>query len=213
MSYPCQCPLKVGDPFAYKPYTCQPDSIYLTYFMSLLLLRSNYYNYLQTGVNQAPYLKNQFSYKVPIYTFKYYSVLDPKIILKTYTYQELFNIFLTSEQYKTLDQVPQSIKSKWDKVDIELYTNLLLLPLTETLYQSIALANQQRSVGRKYSYTFTLPSNIVYTFREEIPAGQIISKCYSGDELIVISRNAQPIVNAYIFKGLFPDFKPDDNYM
>lgn len=211
MSFPCQCPPKVGNPFPYKPYTCQPNTIFLNYFMSLLLLRSNYYNYIQTGVDQAPYLKNKYSYKVPIYTFKYYSLLDPRIFLKTYLYEEVFQISLVAQQYKTLELVPPSIKDKWDKVDVEFYTNILLLPLVESLYNAIAMANQQRAMGLNYSYTFTLPPNVFYIFKEEIPPGQSISKCYPGDELIVISRNAQPIVNAYIFKGMFPDFLPDIN--
>ncbi len=211
MSYPCQCPPKVGEPLPYKAYTCNPDTLFLNYFMSLLLLRSNYYNYLQTGVNQAPDLKNQYSYKVPIYLFKYYSLLDPRIVLKTYTYQQLFNIFLAAQQYKTIETVPISVKANWDKVDVEVYTNILLLPLTEALYQAVALANQQRGLGLNYSYTFTLPPNIVLLFKDEIPPEQAISKCYGANELITISRNAQPIVNAYMFKGLFPDFKPDWN--
>lgn len=211
MSFPCQCPPKIGDPFPYKPYTCQPDTLFLNYFMSLLLLRSNYYNYIQTGVNQAPTLKNKYSYKVPIYLFKYYSLLDPKIVLKTYTYEQVFNIYLIAQQYKTLAQVPPDVKNNWDKVDIEFYTNILLLPTVEALYQAVAMANQQRALGLSYSYTFTLPANIVQIFKDEIPANQSTSKCYPGDELIVISRNAQPIVNAYVFKGLFPGFTPDWN--
>jgi hypothetical protein len=179
--------------------------------MSLLLLRSNYYNYIQTGVNQAPDLRKQYSYKVPIYLFKYYSILDPRVVLKTYTYEQIFQIYLVAQQYKTLVSVPLSIKNKWDSTDIELYTNILLLPMVESLYQSIALANQQRALGLNYSYTFTLPPNVVYLFRDEIPEGQSISQCYNANELITISRNAQPIVNAYVFKGMFPDFKPDWN--
>lgn len=211
MSFPCQCPPKVGEPLPYKAYTCEPDTLFLNYFMSLLLLRSNYYNYIQTGVNQAPDLKNKYSYKVPIYLFKYYSLLDPRVVLKTYTYEQLFNIYLVAQQYKNIQLVPPSIKANWDKTDVELYTNILLLPMVESLYQAIALANQQRGLGLNYSYTFTLPANVVYIFKDEIPPEQATSKCYSGNELITISRNAQPIVNAYIFKGLFPDFKPDFN--
>jgi len=183
----------------------------LNYFMSLLLLRSNYYNYIQTGVNQAPELKNQFSYKVPIYKFKYYSILDPRVVLKTYTYEQVFQIYLVAQQYKTLDSVPASIKDNWDDTDKEFYTNIVLLPTVESLYQAVGLANQQRGIGLSYSYTFTLPAYVVFTFKKEIPEGQATSKCYTGDELIVISRNAQPIVNAYVFKGMFPDFLPDFN--
>ena len=91
--------------------------------MSLLLLRSNFYNYLQTGVNQAPDLKNKYSYLVPIYTFKYYSIVDPKVVLKTYTYEELFNIFLVAQQYKKW-QYPEPIEdlenwlaTSWDWFD------------------------------------------------------------------------------------------------
>lgn len=211
MSFPCQCPPKIGNPFPYKPYTCEPDTLFLNYFMSLILLRSNYYNYIQTGVDQAPNLRKKYSYKVPIYTFKYYSLLDPRIVLKTYTYEEVFQIYLVAQQYKTLEQVPVSIKANWDKTDIEFYTNIVLLPTVEKLYDAVAMANQQRALGLSYSYTFTLPANVVYIFRDEIPPGQATSRCYSGDELIVISRNAQPIVNAYIFKGLFPEFQPDFN--
>lgn len=211
MSFPCQCPPHVGEPIPIKAYTCQKNTLFINYFMSLLLLRSNYYNYIQTGVNQAPDLKNKYSYKVPIYLFKYYSILDPRVVLKTYTYEQLFQIYLVAQQYKTLVTVPISIKKDWDSTDIELYTNILLLPMVESLYQAIALANQQRSLGLNYSYTFTLPPNVVYIFRDEIPDGQSTSQCYNANELITISRNAQPIVNAYVFKGMFPYFKPDWN--
>lgn len=211
MSFPCQCPPKVGEPIPYKAYTCEPSTIYLNYLMSLLLLRAPYYNYIQTGINQAPELRKQYSYIVPIYLFKYYSILDPQVVLKTYNYEEVFQLKLTAEQYKTLEQVPVSIKSKWDSTDIEFYTNLQLLPMTEKLYQSILLANQQRALGLKYSYTFTIPPNVYKILKNDIPEGQSISKCYSENELITISRNAQLFVNAYLFKGMFPDFKPDWN--
>ena len=208
MSFPCQCPPKVGEPFDYKAYQCTPTTLYLNYFMSQLLLRSQYYNYIQTGVNQAPYLKNQFSYKVPIYLFKYYSIKDPRILLKTYTYQQLFDIYLIAQQYKTLDQVPFSVKDNWGPVDKELYNSILMLPMTESLYQAIALANDYRAGGLKYGYTFKLPPNIVAMNKDEIPPGQVISHNYPGDELITISRNARLIVNAYLFKGAFLDFTP-----
>lgn len=211
MSFPCQCPPNIGEPTPIKAYTCQENTLFINYFMSSLLLKSNYYNYIQTGVNQAPELRKQYSYKVPIYLFKYYSILDPRVLLKTYTYEQIFQINLVAEQYKTLESVPNSIKSKWDSTDIELYNNILLLPMVESLYQSIAMANQQRALGLNYSYTFTLPPNVVYIFRNEIPPGQSTSKCYNANELITISRNAQLIVNAYNFKGMFPDFKPDWN--
>ena len=202
----CKCPKYVGEPFPYITYTCEPSSIYINYIMSQLLIRSNYYNYLQTGVNQAPDLKNKYAYTVPIYTFKYYSILDPQIVLKTYTYQQLFNIYLVAQQYKTLDSVPFEVKDNWDDVDKEVYTNILMLPVIESLYQSIALANQYRAEGRDYSYTFTIPRNIILIEREEIPAGQIYSRCYSRDELITISRNAPVFVNAYEFNGMFIEF-------
>ena len=48
----CKCPKYVGEPFPYITYTCEPSSIYINYIMSQLLIRSNYYNYLQTGVNR-----------------------------------------------------------------------------------------------------------------------------------------------------------------
>lgn len=208
MSYPCQCPPKIGEPIPYKTYTCQPNTIFLNYFMSQLLLNASYYNYLQTGVNQAPNLKNQFSYIVPKYTFKYYSVVEPHNWLKTYTYEELFQFHLLSQQYKTLESVPEIIKVDWDATDKQLFNNLLILPMTEKLYQSILLANQQRANGLQYSYTFTIPANIAYTFKDDIPPNQDLSHCYPGDELITISRNARPIVNAYVFKGAFPDYNP-----
>jgi len=201
----CQCPPPLGEPNNYKAYTCFPNSIYINYIMSLLLLRSNYYNYLQTGVDQAPNLKNKFSYLVPIYKFKYYSILNPQKVLKTYTYQELFNIFLIAQQYKTIDSVPFEVRDNWDKVDKELYENILLLPSTGKLYDAIALANSYREQGRKYTYTFTLPPELA----KKAPEFQITSKCYSGDELITISRNAQLIFNAYVFNGQFPYFNPN----
>ena len=81
-----------------------------------------------------------------------------------------------------------------------------MLPVIESLYQAIALANQFRAEGRDYSYTFTIPRNIIAIEREEIPAGQIYSRCYSRDELITISRNAPVFVNAYEFNGMFIEF-------
>jgi hypothetical protein len=200
----CKCPKYVGEPFPYITYTCNSSSIYINYIMSQLLLRSNYYNYLQTGVNQAPLLKNKYSYIVPIYTFKYYSIIDPRIVLKTYTYEQLFNIYIIAEQYKTLASVP--FIDNWDDIDKEVYTNILMLPIIESLYQAIALANQYRSEGRDYSYTFTIPKNIILIEKEEIPDGQVFSKCYSRDELITISRNAPIFVNAYEFNGMFIEF-------
>lgn len=200
----CKCPPPLGEPNHYKAYTCSPDSIYINYIISLLLLRSNYYNYLQTGVNQAPDLKNKYSYLVPIYKFKYYSLINPDKVLKTYTYEQLFYIFLIAQQYKTLDTVPFEVKDNWDNTDIELYENILLLPSTEKLYKAIALANQFRKDGRKYSFTYNCPPSIA----KKAPEGQVVSKCYSGDELITISRNAQLIFNAYVFNGQFPYFSP-----
>ena len=183
----------------------ESNTAYINYIISLLLLRSNYYNYLQTGVNQAPDLKNKYSYLVPIYLFKYYSLLDPKIVLKTYTYEELFNIFLIAQQYKIYDSVPFEVKENWDKVDKELYENILLLPSTGKLYDAIALANSYRAKGLKYSFTYTMPPNLA----RKAPADQITSKCYAGDDLIYISRNAQLFVNEYLFGGEFPYFTPN----
>lgn len=201
----CNCPPPLGEPNHYKAYTCSPNTIYINYIMSLLLLRSNYYNYLQTGVNQAPDLKNKYSYLVPIYKFKYYSLINPQIVLKTYTYEQLFNIFLAAQQYKTLDAVPFEVRDNWDDVDIEVYENILLLPSTGKLYDAIALANSYRAQGRKYSFTYTIPKSLA----KKAPADQVLSKCYSGDELITISRNAQLIFNAYFFNGQFPYFSPN----
>jgi len=204
MSFPCKCPPIGKQPVQYQAYTCQPDSIYINYIMSLLLLRSNFYNYLQTGVDQAPDLKNKYSYLVPIYTFKYYSIVDPKVVLKTYTYEQLFNIFLVAQQYKTYATVPFEIRESWDKVDKECYENIVLLPSTGQLYDAIALANSYRAQGLKYSYTYKIP----YDLSLKAPKGQLTSKCYTGDELITISRNAQLFVNAYLFDGEFPFFNP-----
>jgi hypothetical protein len=128
--------------------------------------------------------------------------LDPQIVLKTYTYQQLFNIYLIAQQYKTLLRVPFEVKDNWDDVDKEVYTNILMLPIIESLYKAITFANQYKAEGRDYSYTFTIPM----IEREEIPAGQIFSRCYSRDELITISRNAPVFVNAYEFNGMFIEF-------
>lgn len=206
MDLPCKCPPPLGEPNNYKAYTCQENTIYINYIMSLLLLRTTFYNYLQTGVNQAPDLKNKYSYIVPIYKFKYYSLINPQKVLKTYTYQQLFNIFIVAQQFKNIDIVPFEVKDNWDNVDLELYENILLLPIIEPLYQAIANANAFRQKGLNYSYTFTLPSQLA----KKAPQGQIISKCYSRDELITISRNAQLIVNAYMFNGAFPYFSPEN---
>lgn len=208
MSYPCQCPPKVGEPFPYKTYSCYPETLYINYIMSQLLLMTNYFNYVQTGVNQAPYLKNKYSYLVPIYTFKYYSIKNQNILLKTYTYQQLFDISLVASQYKSYNRVPFDIRDNWDLTDKELYGTIVLLPFVESLYQAIVNANTFRAQGLKYSYTFTIPPNIAYINEKEIPPNQVLSKCYPGDELITISRNAQQFVNAYVFNGLFIDYKP-----
>ena len=58
--------------------------------------------------------------------------------------------------------------------------------------------------GLKYSYTYKIP----YDLSLKAPKGQLTSKCYTGDELITISRNAQLFVNAYLFDGEFPFFQP-----
>jgi len=203
----CQCPKIIGEPNSYKAYTCTDNTLYINYIISLFLLRTNYYNYLQTGVNQAPDLKNKFSYITPIYTFKYYSLVDPRIVVKTYTYETLFNIFLVAQQYKLYSAVPFEVRDNWDKVDKEVYENIVLLPTIQSLYQAIANANAAREKGLKYTYTFTIPPQLA----KDATYGQVVSKCYTGDELITISRNAQPIVNAYQFHGQFPDFTPEWN--
>jgi hypothetical protein len=206
MSFPCQCPPIVKQPNNYKAYTCSPETLYINYYISQLLLRAPYYNYIQTGVNQAPYLKNKYSYKVPIYLFKYYSITNPNVVLKTYDYQQVFNIYLIAQQYKTLELVPFEVKDNWDAVDKEFYEAIVALPIIEPLYQAVALASAQRAAGRYYTFTFTIPW---YLRKPDIPQDQVISKCYTGDELITISRNAQLFVNAYIFDGRFPDFTPN----
>jgi hypothetical protein len=130
--------------------------------------------------------------------------VNPKVVLKTYTYEELFHIFLVAQQYKTYASVPFEIRESWDKVDKECYENIILLPSTGNLYDAIAFANSYRAKGHKYSYTYKIP----YDLSLDAPKGQLISKCYTGDELIMISRHAQLFVNAYLFDGKFPFFNP-----
>jgi hypothetical protein len=111
---------------------------------------------------------------------------------------------LVAQQYKTYASVPFEVRESWDKVDKECYENIVLLPSTGQLYDAIALANAYRAQGRNYSYTYKIP----YDLSLKAPKGQLTSKCYTGDELITISRNAQLFVNAYLFDGEFPFFQP-----
>ena len=80
----------------------------------------------------------------------------------------------------------------------------MLLTSTGQLYDTIALANAYRAQGRNYSYTYKIP----YDLSLKAPKGLLTSKCYTGDELITISRTAQLFVNAYLFDGEFPFFTP-----
>ena len=100
--------------------------------------------------------------------------------------------------------MPFEVKESWDKVDKECYENIVLLTSTGQLYDAIALANAYRAQGRNYSYTYKIP----YDLSLKAPKGLLTSKCYTGDELITISRNAQLFVNAYLFDGEFPFFTP-----
>jgi hypothetical protein len=90
-------------------------------------------------------------------------------VLKTYTYEELFNIFLVAQQYKTYASVPFEVRESWDKVDKECYENIILLPSTCKLYDAIALANSYRAQGLKYSYTYKIP----YDLSLKVPKGQL----------------------------------------
>jgi len=176
--------------------------------MAQVLLQSNYYNYIKTGVNQSPNYKNQYSYIVPIYTFKYYSIENPNLYEKTYTYQQVFDFSLIALQYKSLIEVPIEVKDKWNKTDIEFYNGITMLPFVQSLYRAVVTASAYRAQGRKYTYTFTAPANLIPIYRKEWEPGQILSKCYTGDELVTIARNAQIFVNAYLFRGHFIDFSP-----
>jgi hypothetical protein len=63
--------------------------------------------------------------------------------------------------------------------------------------------NQDFKVG---DMIHKIVNNIILIEKEEIPDGQVFSKCYSRDELITISRNAPIFVNAYEFNGMFIEF-------
>lgn len=212
MSFPCQCPPKVGEPFDYKPYQCTPHTIYINYLVAQLLLQAPYYNYIKTGVKQAPFFKDKYQYTIPIYTFKYYSIELNHILLKTYTYQQIFDFSLIALQYPSLALVPKEIKENWDDTDKEFFNSIIMLPFVESLYVSIATANEFRAKGKKYTYMVNVPKNLIPIYRKEYEEGQVLTKCYTGDELITIARNARIFVNAYLFRGQFLNFNPEGNY-
>ena len=204
MSFPCQCPPDVKSPFHYQTYQCTPETIYVNYYASFLLVNAPYFNYLRTTVKNSTEYRKKFSYIVPIYKFQYVGINNPDKVLRIYTYEELFNIYLVSEQYKTLMEVPKSIKDKWDKIDKDLYCNLLLLPITDALYNAVLKANEYLQLGLEYGYTFNIPKNIILI--SKIPKDQQTYICWTRDTLITISRNAQQFINAYQFNGLFTTF-------
>jgi len=195
-----KCPTEIKSPFHYKTYECKEDEIFINYYASYLLVKAPFYNYLRTGVKNAPDYRTKFSYLVPIYKFMYYDIDNPSKVLKTYTYEELFQFSLVSEQYK--NNVPYEIKKNWDNVDKNLYDNLLLLPITDKLYDGVNKANEYLQKSLEYGFTFQIPSFI------DVPKQQKKSICWSRDTIITISRNAQTIINAYQFNGLFQSYHP-----
>ena len=188
-----KCP-KIRYPYPYITYKCQEQYLFIDYFISKLLLNAEYFQYIRTGIDNCTKYRREYSYIVPIYHFKYYSMNKPRKLLKTYTYEEIFNISLIAQQYKTPESIPEEIKNKLDEVDLEFYCSTLLLPNLDQLYNAVRLANEYKQNGLQYFFTYNLPK---YFCLEEPTIGQKKAKCYSGAELITIARNAQSIVDAY----------------
>ena len=188
-----QCP-EIRFPYPYITYKCREQYLFIDYFICKLLLNAPYFQYLRTAIDNSSKYRKQFSYIVPIYKFKYYSMNDSNILLKTYTYEEIFNINLIAQQYLTSESIPSNIKDKMDDVDLEVYCSILLLPNLDLLYNAVRLANEYKQNGLEYFFTYNLPKYFCLKHPSE---NQKKSKCYSGAELITIARNAVSIVNTY----------------
>lgn len=193
------CP-DVISPYPYNTYTCSVDTFYINYIISKLLNDAPYFQYLRTGVDNSSKYRNQYSYIVPIYHFKYYAQKDfPNTLLKTYTYEELFNISLVANQYPNPNQIPSQIKDKMDNIDIEVYCSIILFNNLDKLYNAVRIANEYKQKGLQYFFTYNVPKilcNTSYYFPQP-PEGQKLSKCYTGPELITISRNTNNIIHSY----------------
>ena len=187
-----KCPGIVCYPWPYETYKCEENSLFINYYVSKLLVNAPYFSYISTAVRNSPEYRKKYSFIVPIYTFKYYSINDPTKLLKTYNYEQVFVLSLVADQYKSLALVPNYIKDNWDEADKEFYSSILLFDNVDKLFNAVRFANEYRQYGKDYFFTYTLP-----VFVTKIPQNQIRSKCYSRDELITLSRIAPNIVENY----------------
>ena len=190
----------IVNPFPINYFEFYDNQIYCNYLYCKFITKALYFQELRTVVTNAPKYKDFKQYTCPYYYFKFYDINNPKKLLKTYTYEELFNLTLIASTYGTPYNIPNNIIEELGPIDLQLIILIdILLPVLKT-ENSVMLANQYRQNGLKYFYTFTIPD--IFYQSGLIPSGQANGVCYADTAIITLARNAPTIVKYYEDQGI-----------